>query len=81
MAERRGYPALAPGWPALQAHAEVPQSVNVHTGDGIIRRTSQCPQNVEDVVTYVDRNQGPYFPILELAQVHDKGLEHTLGSK
>lgn len=67
--------------PIQQARSELRQRGETDIGARAVRRASQCPQNVEDVLKHGDRNQHPHFSILEISEVGDKGLELALRIK
>lgn len=67
------------GLPVLQAPSELHQSGNGSTADRVVRRSSQCPRNVEDVLKHGHRHQWHIF--LEIFEVDDKGLEQTVKMK
>lgn len=60
--ERCGYQYQVLGLPVLQAPSELYRSGNRDIDDGIVGRSLQCPQNVEDVLKHSHRHQGPHFP-------------------
>lgn len=48
-------------------------------GERAVRDASQCPQHVQDVLR--QKAALPHLSVLEIFEVRDKGLEHTLKIK